>query len=66
MHCRRAASAEPLNYPNPSRVYGETRHGVLFGGYDRALEISFVVAECALVKVMSANEAGRSQIPEHL
>ena len=47
----RNAKAEPLNFPNPSRSYDETRRGVLFWGYDQALEISFVVEESALSKI---------------
>jgi hypothetical protein len=38
----RNAKAEPVDFPNPSRSYDETRRGVLFWGYDQALEISFV------------------------
>lgn len=48
---KRNAKAEPLNFPNPSRSYDETRHGVLFWGYDQALEVAFVVEESALSKV---------------
>jgi hypothetical protein len=59
--CKRNAKAEPLNFPNPSRSYDETRHGVRFWGYDRTLEISFLIEDGALSKVSpetSANEAG--------
>lgn len=58
---RRNAEAEPLNFPNPSRSYDETRHGVRFWGYDRTIEISFFVEEGALSKVgpeTSSDEAG--------
>jgi hypothetical protein len=58
---KRTAKAEPVNFPNPSRSYDETRRGVLFWGYDQALEISFVVEESALSKVCletKTDEAG--------
>ena len=57
----RNVKAEPLNFPNPSRSYDETRHGVLFWGYDQVLEISFVVEESALSKICpetKTDEAG--------
>lgn len=49
--------AEPLDFPNPSRSYDATRHGVRFWGYDQTLEISFVVDEDALSKVSPETEA---------
>ena len=58
---KRNAEAEPHNFPNPSRSYDETRHGVRFWGYDRTFEISFLVEDAALSKVSpdtSADEAG--------
>lgn len=58
---RRNAETGPNNFPNPSRSYDETRHGVRFWGYDRTLEISFLVEDAALSKVSpetSADEAG--------
>ena len=48
---KRNVKAEPLNFPNPSRSYDEARRGVLFWGYDQALEVAFVVEESALSKV---------------
>jgi len=55
------AEIEPVNFPNPSRSYDETRHGVRFWGYDRTFEISFFVEAGALSKVSpetGADEAG--------
>ena len=52
---------EPLHFPNPSRSYDETGHGVRFWGYDRTMEISFFVEDDALNKVSpetSADETG--------
>jgi hypothetical protein len=40
-----------LNFPNPSRSYDETGHGVRFWGYDQTLEVSFFVEAGALSKV---------------
>ena len=51
----------PIDFPNPSRSYDETRHGVLFWGYDQALEICFLVEERALSKMgqgTATDEAG--------
>jgi hypothetical protein len=50
-----------LNFPNPSRSYDDTGHGVRFWGYDQTFEISFFVEEEALSKVnpgTTADEAG--------
>lgn len=58
---KRNSQADPLNFPNPSRSYDETGHGVRFWGYDRAFELSFFVEDRALSKVSpetSADEAG--------
>lgn len=57
----RNADAEPLNFPNPSRSYDETRHGVRFWGYNQTFEVSFFVEGGALSKVSPetmADEAG--------
>jgi hypothetical protein len=50
-----------LNFPNPSRSYDDTEHGVRFWGYDKTFEISFFVEDGALSKVnpeTSADEVG--------
>jgi hypothetical protein len=50
-----------VNFPNPSRSYDDTGHGVRFWGYDKTIEIAFFVEEEALSKVnpeTSADEAG--------
>lgn len=50
-----------LNFPNPSRSYDDTGHGVRFWGYDKTIEIAFFVEEEALSKVnpgTRADEAG--------
>jgi hypothetical protein len=39
-----------LNFPNPSRVYDASRHGVCFWGYDNSREIAFLVDDRALLK----------------
>ena len=38
-----------LHFANPSRSYDPTRHAVRFWGYDRSMEVSFFVAEDALL-----------------
>ncbi len=56
-----SAETELPNFPNPSRNYDETGHGVRFWGYDRTIEVSFFVENDALTKVSpgtSADEAG--------
>ena len=40
-----------LTFPNPSRSYDETVHGVRFWGYDRTFEISFFVEANAFSKI---------------
>ena len=53
--------AEALNFPNPSRSYDVTGHGVRFWGYDKTFEISFFVEDRALSKVSpetSTDETG--------
>lgn len=50
-----------LNFPNPSRSYDVTKHGVRFWGYDQTFEISFFVEENALSKInpeMTEDEVG--------
>ena len=51
----RARNANPgaglLNFPNPSRSYDETEHGVHFWGYDQTIEVSFFVEESALSRI---------------
>ena len=38
----------PLNFPNQSRNYNESKNQVQFWGYDSALEISFFIASDVL------------------
>ena len=40
-----------LSFPNPSRSYDESKHGVCFWGYDRTFEIAFFVECDALSKM---------------
>jgi uncharacterized protein DUF1488 len=40
-----------LSFPNQSRSYDVTRRVVRFGGYDSAMESSFLVTEDALKRV---------------
>lgn len=50
-----------LSFPNPSRSYEKTGHGVRFWGYDKTFEIAFFVEEVALLKINSetiADEEG--------
>jgi hypothetical protein len=50
-----------LNFPNLSRSFDATRNTVRFWGYDRAMEISFIVEAGALRSLepeMSGTEAG--------
>ncbi|MBF6991219.1 MULTISPECIES: DUF1488 domain-containing protein [Cupriavidus] len=50
-----------LAFPNPSRSYDASRHGVWFWGYDNAREISFLVDDRVLLSFDSApcsDEAG--------
>lgn len=42
-----------LGFPNQSRSYDATRHGVRFWGNDNALEAAFFVSEEALRKLQS-------------
>jgi hypothetical protein len=50
-----------LQFPNPSRSYDETTHGVRFWGYDRTFEIEFFIENGALLKIntkTNSDEAG--------
>ena len=40
-----------LHFASPSRSYDPTRHAVRFWGYDRSMEVSFFVAEDALLRL---------------
>ena len=40
-----------LNFPNPSRTYDASRHGVCFWGYDNSREIAFLVDDAMLTKL---------------
>ncbi|RKT21975.1 uncharacterized protein DUF1488 [Paraburkholderia sp. RAU2J] len=40
-----------LNFPNPSRVYDASRHGVCFWGYDNSREVAFLVDDKMLKKL---------------
>ena len=40
-----------LNFPNPSRTYDASRHGVCFWGYDNSREITFLVDDAMLAKL---------------
>lgn len=51
-----------LSFPNPSRSYDETGHGVRFWGYDRTIEVSFFVEEGALSKIDSRTSADETAI----
>ncbi|MEZ0192243.1 DUF1488 domain-containing protein [Ralstonia solanacearum] len=50
-----------LSFPNPSRSYDGTRHGVWFWGYDNAREITFLVENRVLMNLdpgLGSDEAG--------
>ena len=50
-----------LHFPNASRIYDPTRHGVCFWGHDSTFEVSFHVDEEALCKISPyANRAETS------
>ena len=40
-----------LSFPNPSRNYDESVHGVRFWGYDQTFEITFFIEDGALMKI---------------
>ena len=40
-----------LSFPNPSRNYDESVHGVRFWGYDQTFEITFFIEGGALMKI---------------
>jgi hypothetical protein len=42
-----------LSFPNPSRNYDESVHGVRFWGYDQTFEITFFIEDGALLKINS-------------
>ena len=44
-------TAGDLSFPNPSRSYDETVHGVRFWGYDQTIEVSFFIEANALSKL---------------
>lgn len=50
-----------LNFPNPSRSYDDTMHGVRFWAYDQTMEVVFFIQLGALLKIDSqsnTDEAG--------
>ena len=50
-----------LSFPNPSRNYDESVHGVRFWGYDQTFEIAFFIEDGALLKINAnakADEVG--------
>ena len=50
-----------LTFPNPSRSYDGTKHGVWFWGYDSVGEIAFLVEDRVLMNfdsALSSDEAG--------
>ena len=40
-----------IDFPNHSRSYDPTRHGVRFWGHDSAIEASFFIDEDALMRI---------------
>jgi uncharacterized protein DUF1488 len=50
LHCSMMHGMD-LHFGNPSRSYDPTRHAVRFWGYDRSTEVSFFVAEDALLRL---------------
>ena len=53
-----------LKFPNASRSYDPTRHCVRFWGHDGALEISFFVAEDALLQLTPSAAPGEAALLE--
>ena len=51
-----------LKFPNASRSYDPTRHCVRFWGHDGAWEVSFFVAEDALLKLTPSAAAGEASL----
>ncbi|MBP0625029.1 DUF1488 domain-containing protein [Cupriavidus consociatus] len=51
-----------LSFPNPSRSYDESRHGVWFWGYDNAREISFLVDDRVLMNFDAALGSGEAGV----
>jgi hypothetical protein len=50
----------PLNFSNPSRDHVAARNGVRFWGYDRSLEVHFLVTESALLGLHSKSGGGQA------
>jgi hypothetical protein len=46
-----------LSFPNPSRNYDGSVHGVRFWGYDQTFEITFFIEAGALLKISSNTKA---------
>ncbi len=40
-----------IQFPNPSRSYDASRHGVSFWGYDESREVAFVVGDALLANL---------------
>ncbi len=53
-----------LSFPNASRSYDPARHCVRFWGHDGALEISFFVAEDALLQLAPGAAIGETSLLE--
>jgi hypothetical protein len=51
-----------LNFPNPSRVFDQTRRAVRFWGHDRAMEWSFFVTEDALKQLQPSVERNEESL----
>lgn len=47
-----------IAFPNPSRSYDASRHGVYFWGYDNSREIAFIVEEAMLSRLSPTMGAG--------
>lgn len=50
---RQGAALDTLSFPNPSRSYDEQRCGVRFWGYDRTMEVEFLVEDGVLLELTS-------------
>jgi hypothetical protein len=53
-----------LHFASPSRSYDLTRHAVRFWGYDRSMEVSFFVAEDALLRLQPSTASQDSDFLE--
>jgi hypothetical protein len=51
-----------LNFPNASRSYEARRNQVLFWGYDRTREVSFLVDGAAIAKLDSSAKPGEDSM----